>query len=89
MGGDGFPVVLPIFGQANLRDVAGMVPAQWLNPVTLIADFHILYGLRVGERLNFMSLHLGEYENIKKEALDPYTYVRDIYKQHRDTLIKE
>ncbi len=87
--GDGFPLVLPIFGQANLRDSAGMIPAQWLNPVTLIADFHILYGLRTGERLNFISLHLGEYENMTKEAFDPYTYIRDAYKQRRDNLIKE
>ena len=35
------------------------------------------------------SLHLGEYESLKKDALDPYTFTRDTYKQHRDKMILE
>ena len=33
--------------------------------------------------LNKNSLHPGEYENLKKDALDVYTFFRDSYEQKR------
>ncbi|MFH1725300.1 MAG: VacJ family lipoprotein [Elusimicrobiota bacterium] len=87
--GGGFPVVLPVIGQTNLRDGLGMVPNYLLNPVTYVADFQTNFMVGAGEHFNFASLHLDEYEAIKKDALDPYTFLRDAYKQHRDKKIKE
>jgi len=87
--GEGFPIVLPILGQSNLRDAIAMVPAAWLNPVVYVADFQTVLAVRIGERFNNVSLHLGAYEIIKKDALDPYTFIRDAYKQHREQVIKE
>jgi len=39
--------------------------------------------------LNNISLHLGEYKELKKESVDPYSFIRDLYEQNRIKLIKE
>ncbi len=46
-------------------------------------------GITVGEHFNRSSLHIGEYESFKKDALDPYTFFRDAYEQNREEKIKE
>ncbi|NIQ10404.1 MAG: VacJ family lipoprotein, partial [Gammaproteobacteria bacterium] len=35
------------------------------------------------------SLHIGEYESIKKDAVDLYPFLRDAYEQRREKLIEE
>lgn len=87
--GEGFPVVLPILGQSNLRDGVALVPRYLVNPVTYLAGFKTNFAVTAGERFNFLSLHLDEYESMKKDALDPYTFVRDAYQQNREKKIKE
>lgn len=87
--GDGFPIVLPILGHTNLRDGIGRIGAIWLNPIIYISEMPVPVYVGSGERFNYASLHLGEYESIKKDALDPYTLMRDAYKQLRDQAIKE
>ena len=81
--GEGFPVVLPLLGQSNLRDGAGMGLTFLVNPVTYLADFEDGFAVAAGDKFNYLSLHVGEYESIKKDALDPYTFVRDGYRQMR------
>ena len=46
-------------------------------------------GITVGEHFNRSSLHIGEYESLKKDALDAYTFFRDAYEQNREAKIKE
>ena len=87
--GDGFPIVLPLLGQTNLRDGLGVIPSFLLNPVWYVADFKTNFAVTSGEQFNFVSLHIGEYESIKKDALDPYTFIRDAYKQNREKKIRE
>ena len=87
--GDGFPLVLPLLGPSNLRDGLGLVPNTLLNPVSYLADFQVNLAVGAGEKFNYASLHIGEYESMKKDALDSYTFIRDAYKQHRDKAIKE
>jgi len=45
-------------------------------------------GLFTHEKINSTSFHLGEYEALKKAAVDPYVSMRDIYTQYRTELIK-
>ena len=87
--GDGFPIVLPFLGPTNLRDGLSFIPAIFLNPVIYVADTPTSLAVTTGEQFNFISLHLGEYESMKKDALDPYTFMRDAYKQNRDKHIRE
>lgn len=81
--GGGPPLVLPILGPSNLRDGAGMGLNFLVNPVNYLASFTDGFAVATGERFNYVSLHLGEYEIIKKTALDPYTFIRDGYKEMR------
>lgn len=87
--GQGFPLVLPFLGQSSLRDGLAMAPSFAVNPAYYLADFNANFGLNAGEQANYLSLHIGEYESIKKDALDPYTFFRDAYKQKRDKNILE
>lgn len=87
--GEGFPLVLPFLGPLNLRDAVGMIPDYFLNPAIYFGTTETQLAIRTGERINYYSLHIGEYESLKKDALDPYTFMRDAYKQYRDQKIKE
>lgn len=95
--GGGPHIVLPFFGPSNLRDTFSMYPDALLNPV----DYHDEraynltnnYGesliLKTYNKVNYVSLHEGEYENLKKDAVDLYPFLRDVYEQYREQKIKE
>jgi len=93
--GDGFPLVLPFLGPSNLRDAIGIIPdlffypIAFLDPETRSAINRVFLGVKIWEIVNRTSLRIGFYENLKKDALDPYTLMRDTYKQNRDAKIKE
>jgi len=92
--GDGFPLQLPLLGQSNLRDTVGIVPDLYLHPIDFLYQSSniinpIFLGVFILDIINKTSLRIGVYENFKNEALDPYTFMRDAYKQNRDARIKE
>ena len=87
--GDGPPVTLPLFGPSNLRDAIAKIPDHFLNPVSYLDPWGLSAGVRVVEVENGTSLRIGEYEDMKEAALDPYTFFRDAYKQNRDQRIEE
>jgi len=93
--GDGFPIMLPFMGNSNLRDLASMFPDYYLDPFKYLETNDKVFvdpvyvGMGTLQIINDTSLRLGMYENIKKHALDPYTFVRDAYKQNRDKKIRE
>lgn len=87
--GSGPHVVLPILGPSNLRDIFSLVPDYYLDPKRFIEPDSVELGVRVWEEVNYTSLHIGEYENLKKDALDLYPFLRDVYEQNRKKLILE
>jgi phospholipid-binding lipoprotein MlaA len=87
--GSGFHIVLPLLGPSNLRDTVGLLPDYYLDPVNYIEGFETRLAVHVYDQVNNTSLHLGEYESLKKDAVDLYTFLRDGYEQHRDQEIKE
>ncbi len=87
--GSGFHIVLPILGPSNLRDLVGMVPDYFLEPISYIGKDEDEIIVRSVDELNKTSIHIGEYENIKKDALDLYTFLRDSYEQNREKQIRE
>jgi phospholipid-binding lipoprotein MlaA len=93
--GDGFPLVLPLLGPSNLRDAIGIIPDIFFYPIAFLDPDNqnrinqVFLGVTIWEIINRTSLRLGYYENLKKDALDPYTLMRDAYKQNRDANIKE
>jgi phospholipid-binding lipoprotein MlaA len=88
--GPAFYLNLPVLGPSSLRDGIGSIGDAFMDPVNYIVP-RTKYNLAVKgyERVNATSLTLGEYEDLKKSALDPYISVRDAYHQYRTKLIEE
>ncbi|MGA1932427.1 MlaA family lipoprotein [Arcobacter sp. YIC-464] len=97
--GSGFHIVLPLIGPSNLRDMFSMVPDGYVSPISVTGSSDIGYkipdtalealAITGVKTINSVSLKLGQYENIKKDALDLYPFLRDIYEQRRNQQIKE
>ncbi len=87
--GSGFHIVLPLLGPSNLRDTLGLIPDYFLDPVSYIEETRVQLVVRTYDRVNYTSLHIGEYESLKKDAVDLYTFLRDGYEQRRVRQIEE
>ena len=49
----------------------------------------LIFGVSAVDAVNNTSLHYAEYESIKKDAVDLYPFLRDIYEQNRNKQIEE
>lgn len=87
--GNGFHIVIPFLGPSNLRDLLGKVPDIYTTPLTYLNPVEAAYVAETYRRLNDASLRLGEYESLRKDALDLYTFLRDAYERNRLAQIKE
>ena len=82
--GHGAYLVLPFLGPSSLRDAAGLGGDALLNPLSVLVDIPTAVAIRAGKAVNDTSLHMGEYEDMKAAAVDPYLAVRDGYVQYRE-----
>ena len=85
--GPGFYLVLPIFGPSNARDGIGLFADRFVEPVPSpfylkMHDYEV-WALGAYEQVNWLSLDKDTYEGIKKDALDPYLFIRNAYMQKR------
>lgn len=87
--GPAFYINWPILGPSSLRDTAGFVGDLLLDPRTYLLEREISIVLKPVETVNDTSLKIGDYEAIKKAALDPYIALRDGYYQYRENKIKK
>lgn len=87
--GGGFHLVLPVMGPSNLRDALAMVPDAFLDPVNYVEPTEASIGITAYERINNTSLHLGEYEKLKQDAIDWYVFLRNAYEQNRQKEIQK
>ncbi len=87
--GHGFYVVWPFFGPSSLRDSIGLAGDTLLNPVTYINPLETSVGLRVYDRVNEKTFHIGDYESMKESAIDPYVSLRNAYLQYRKKQVRE
>jgi phospholipid-binding lipoprotein MlaA len=87
--GPAFYINWPILGPSTLRETVGYVGDVFLDPRTYLPNRPIFYVVRPIELVNETSLTLGEYENLKKAALDPYIALREAYHQYRQNKIKK
>ena len=86
--GDGFYLVVPFFGPSTLRDFTGtLVDSLAMTPYyTNIDSWGTKMGIYAEKTTNEISLHLGEYEDLKKLSFDPYVALRNSYFQYRKKL---
>ena len=88
--GPAFYINWPILGPSSLRDTVGYVGDLFLDPTNyLITSIPINFAVKSYNQVNETSLTLGEYEDLKKAALDPYIALKDAYHQYRENKIKE
>jgi phospholipid-binding lipoprotein MlaA len=82
----GYHIVLPFFGPSNMRDMFSMYPNYLMNPVSYVDE---AVAITVYNKLNNASLHIGEYGNLKKNAIELYPFLKNVYEQNRKKLIEE
>jgi phospholipid-binding lipoprotein MlaA len=87
--GDGFYLVLPVLGPSTLRDTAGFIGDQFLNPIRYVRPWEASLAISAVRFTNEYSFHLGEYEAFKSAAVDPYVAMRQAYIQHRKKQIEQ
>lgn len=87
--GYGCFLTLPLLGPSNPRDALGWMADTFLDPIGyLVSDLPVRVGIKVGDRVNETSMHLGDYEKSKETALDHYIWLRESYTQYRDEQIR-
>ncbi len=81
----------PILGPSSVRDTIGYIGDLALDPKTYIPSSYFYLGVSawVFDKVNETSLTIGEYEDLKKAALDPYIALREAYHQYRQNKIKK
>lgn len=89
--GPGFYLVLPFYGSYTLRDGTGLlVDTLYLDPIyRYIDNLWIRLTVRGYNMVNSLSLDRDTYEALKRDALDPYAFVKNAYIQHRAAQIRE
>jgi phospholipid-binding lipoprotein MlaA len=88
--GNGFYINWPVLGPSTLRDTIGDAGDYFLDPI-YHADLETTYDLSINgyEKVNDTSLVIGDYEDLKRSALDPYIAFRDAYFQYRRNKVKD
>jgi len=96
--GAGFHIVLPFFGPSNVRDLAGLTVDAYTSPLVNVNKYE---SYKIPENtaqsvaiatlyyVNKNSLELGAYESLKKDAIELYPFLRDIYEEKRRVEIEE
>ena len=80
--------MLPILGPSDVRDAVGLFVDSRMDLVYYLFGGWTYYEVKAYEKVNDLSLDKDTYESIKKEALDPYLFVRDAYLQYRKNKVK-
>lgn len=95
--GGGFHIVLPFLGPSNARDVVGLFGDSWANPLSyvearnanLLDSFEEELLLKGFLAINQTSLRFEEYDSFKKDAIDLYPFLRNLYESRRNKRISE
>jgi len=86
-------VMLPFFGPSTITDTVGMAVDSAMNPLSYFVPLWMAVavgaGQRVGEAVNYRSLHLNQFEEADRYAVDLYGAVQDAYLQTREHKVKE
>ncbi|MBU1406466.1 MAG: VacJ family lipoprotein [Proteobacteria bacterium] len=89
--GEGIYFCWPILGPSNVRDTIGLAGDFFLSPLSYLAmsDSGAGVAVQAGREVNNTSLTLGDYEDFKESAIDPYVALRDAYRQYRQKKIRD
>jgi phospholipid-binding lipoprotein MlaA len=81
--GDGFYIVWPLLGPSTARDTLGMIADTFLTPTTYLSHWEARLTANGVRTLNGLSDRLEAYDTMRKNAIEPYSAIRDAYIQFR------
>jgi phospholipid-binding lipoprotein MlaA len=87
--GPGPFLVLPFLPPLTVRDGFGFAADGAMQPISYVAPFAALVGMRGGQTINDRSLNLEVFEEFEQATFDLYSAVRNAYLQRRQRLIEE
>ncbi len=82
--GSGPFIVLPFIGPSNGRDSVGLVVDWFTDPIQLVEDDAVRWGLRGVDLVDTRADLLNASRVLDQAALDPYSFVRDAFLQRRE-----
>ena len=86
-------VMLPFFGPSTIGDTVGLVADGAMNPMDYLLPTWITIvvttGQRAAEAVNYRSLHMNQFEEADRYAVDLYGAVQDAYLQTRYHEVKK
>ena len=91
-------LMLPFLGPSTVTDTVGRAADAFMNPLTYLTymtnvswwvPFSASAGWRLGEAVNYRSLHMDQFEEADRYAVDLYGAVQDFYLQTREHEVKE
>lgn len=88
--GPGPYLVLPLAGPSNLRDAVGSATDFFIpDPVSHISDRGARYATVAAKTVDGRYRLLEAGDVVEEGAVDPYAFVRESYRQKRESLIAE
>ena len=89
--GDGFYIVLPLFGPSNLRDTSGMVLTMLTDPINAYAvsegEAWLVPMRTAANAIDQRSKIIDEVNALRDNSVDYYAAVRSSYYQNREAAI--
>lgn len=86
-------VMLPFFGPSTVGDTVGLVADGAMDPISYFVPWWVAItvnsGQRIVEAVNYRSLHMNQFEEADRYAIDLYGAVQDAYLQTRVHEVKE
>ena len=85
-------LMLPFMGPSTVTDTVGKAADAFMNPLSYLTymtnvawwvPFSASVGWRLGEAVNYRSLHMDQFEEADRYAVDLYGAVQDFYLQTR------
>jgi phospholipid-binding lipoprotein MlaA len=85
-------VMLPFFGPSTVGDTVGLIADGAMNPMDYLLPTWLTITVSAGQRaveaVNYRSLHMNQFEEADRYAIDLYGAVQDAYLQTRDHEVK-
>ena len=86
--GPGPYLVLPFFGPSSFRDGIGLLVDSRMDLTYYLWEDRDYWSAIILKAVNTVALDKDTYEGIKKDALDPYLFIRDAWAQYRQNKVE-
>ena len=86
--GPGPYLVLPFFGPSSFRDGIGLLADSRMDLTFYLWEDRDYWAAIVLKAVNTVALDKDTYEGIKRDALDPYLFIRDAWTQYRQNKVE-